>query len=84
MLQDLEPDGIGAKDLKECLKIQLIKRGILDENLEDIIDNYLDSIADNKYINISKALKITPKEAQELWRFNKNIRAKTFKGVLYR
>ena len=26
ILQDLEPDGIGARDLKECLKIQLIKK----------------------------------------------------------
>lgn len=80
VLQDLEPDGIGAKDLKECLKIQLIKRGILDENLEDIIDNYLDSIADNKYINISKALKITPKEAQSCGDLIKTLEPKPSRG----
>ena len=27
ILQDLDPDGIGARDLKECLKIQLLKKG---------------------------------------------------------
>ncbi|MBU3108751.1 RNA polymerase factor sigma-54 [Clostridium gasigenes] len=80
VLQDLEPDGIGAKDLKECLKIQLIKKGILDENLEDIIDNYLDSIADNKYINISKALKITPKEAQSCGDLIKTLEPKPSRG----
>ena len=47
VLQDLDPDGIGARDLQECLNIQLIKMGMLDEYLEIIIDEYLDLIADN-------------------------------------
>ena len=80
VLQDLEPDGIGAKDLKECLKIQLIKTGNLDENLEEIIDNYLDSVADNKYLNIAKILKITPKEAQDYGDIIKTLEPKPSRG----
>ena len=80
VLQDLEPDGIGARDLKECLKIQLIKKGILDENLEIIIDEYLDLIADNKYSIIAKNLKITPKEAQDLGDIIKNLEPKPSRG----
>ena len=80
VLQDLEPDGIGARDLKECLKIQLIKQGILDDNLEEIIDNYLDSIADNKYAVIAKALKITPKEAQDYGDLIKTLEPKPSRG----
>lgn len=80
VLQDLEPDGIGARDLKECLKIQLVKNGILDENLEFIIDNYLDLIGDNKYPVISKALKITPKQAQDYGDLIKTLEPKPSRG----
>ena len=80
LLQDLDPDGIGARDLKECLKIQLIKRGILEENLEEIIDKYLDLIAENKYSVIAKALKITPKEAQDYGDLIKGLEPKPSRG----
>lgn len=80
ILQDLEPDGIGARNLKECLKIQLIKLGILDDNLERIIDEYLDLIADNKFNVIAKNLKITPKEAQDLGDIIKKLEPKPSRG----
>ena len=80
VLQDLEPDGIGARDLKECLKIQLLKKGMLDENLEIIIDEYLNLIADNKYNVIAKNLKITPKEAQDLGDTIKKLEPKPSRG----
>ena len=80
VLQELEPDGIGTRDLKECLKIQLIKKGILDNNLEDIIDNYLDLIGDNKYSAISKKLDITPKEAQAYGDLIKTLEPKPSRG----
>ncbi|MDV4151867.1 RNA polymerase factor sigma-54 [Clostridium sp. AL.422] len=80
ILQELEPDGIGARDLKECLKIQLIKKGVLDENLEMIIDEYLDLIADNKFNIIARNLKITPKEAQDLGDIIKKLEPKPSRG----
>ncbi|KLE16915.1 RNA polymerase factor sigma-54 [Clostridium sp. C8] len=80
ILQDLEPDGIGARNLKECLKIQLIKLGVLDDNLERIIDEYLDLIADNKFNIIAKNLKITPKEAQDLGDVIKKLEPKPSRG----
>lgn len=80
ILQDLEPDGIGARNLKECLKIQLIKVGMLDDNLERIIDEYLDLIADNKFNVIAKNLKITPKEAQDLGDVIKKLEPKPSRG----
>lgn len=80
ILQDLDPDGIGARDLKECLKIQLIKKGLLDDNLEIIINEYLDLIADNKFNVIAKKLKITPREAQDLGDIIKNLEPKPSRG----
>lgn len=80
VLQDLEPDGIGARDLKECLKIQLIKQGLLGGNLEIIIDEYLDLIAENKFVLIAKNLKISPKEAQDLGDEIKKLEPKPSRG----
>ena len=80
ILQGLDPDGIGARNLSECLKIQLIKMGMLDEKLEIIIDNYLDLIAENKFSLIGKKLRITPKEAQDLGDIIKKLEPKPSRG----
>lgn len=80
ILQGLDPDGIGARNLSECLKIQLIKIGMLDEKLEIIIDNYLDLIAENKFSLIGKKLRITPKEAQDLGDIIKKLEPKPSRG----
>lgn len=64
VVQSLEPYGIGARDIKECLKIQLKKKGIDDENIFKIVDNYLEYIGDNRYNNIAKELNIDVKDAQ--------------------
>lgn len=64
-LQSLEPNGIGARNLKECLTIQLLNTGNLDEVIEIIINEYLDLVAENKYSLIAKKLGVTPKEAQD-------------------
>lgn len=63
-VQELEPFGIGARDLKECLKLQLLNLGLLDERLEEIVENHLEDIADSKYSSIGKSLGISPSEAQ--------------------
>lgn len=80
LVQALEPYGIGARDLKECLKIQLKAKGIYDENLLKIIDDHLENIADNKYALIAKELKITPKEAQDYGDIIKTLEPKPTRG----
>ena len=75
ILQSLEPQGIGARDLKECLKIQLYNLGIDDENIYKIIEDYLELLAENKYNVIAKELKITISDVQKYVRYNKNFRA---------
>lgn len=80
ILQDLEPYGIGARNLSECLKIQLRKMGMLNEKLEIIINNHLNLIAENKFNLIAKILKITPKEAQDLGDIIKKLEPKPSRG----
>ena len=79
-LQGFEPSGIGARSLSECLKIQLLNTGELDEHIEIIIDKYLDLIAENKYPLIAKKLGITPKEAQDYGDKIKTLEPKPSRG----
>jgi RNA polymerase sigma-54 factor len=64
-VQSLDPPGIGARDLKECLKLQLARRGASDSNIIFIIDNHLEDIADNKFNHIAKELQIEPRKIQQ-------------------
>jgi RNA polymerase sigma-54 factor len=80
VIQSLEPDGIGARDLKECLKIQVKKRNLKDKNIFKIIDEHLELLAENKYNNIAKALDIDVKKAQEYGDIIKSLEPKPSRG----
>ena len=80
ILQSLEPCGIGARDLKECLLIQLKSKGILDEIIKEIVLKYLEYIADCKYNYIAKELKITAKEVQAYGDIIKSLEPKPSRG----
>ncbi len=53
-IQQLEPSGVGARDLSECLIIQMQNLGLHNEILEEIVSKDLNLIASNKYKEISK------------------------------
>ncbi|MDZ5252202.1 RNA polymerase factor sigma-54 [Clostridium sp. LIBA-8841] len=80
VLHNLEPAGIGARDLKECLKIQLERKGEYDKIVKSIIENHLDDLADNKYQVIAKDLGITPKKAQDYGDLIKTLEPKPSRG----
>lgn len=79
-LQSLEPAGIGARSLNECLMIQLKRSGRLDTNLERIILNFLELVADNKFKAIAKALNISDLEAQNYGDLIKTLEPKPSRG----
>lgn len=80
ILQGFEPVGIGARDLKECLLIQAKRKNILDKNLENIILDYIEYIAENKYNYISKKLSITEKRVQDYADIIKTLEPKPSRG----
>ena len=80
ILQSLEPLGIGARNLKECLKIQLYRKGLYKEEIENIIYNHLDNLAENRYNLIAKDLKISLKKAQEYGDLIKSLEPKPSRG----
>ncbi|KOA20750.1 RNA polymerase sigma-54 factor 1 [Clostridium homopropionicum DSM 5847] len=80
VIHGLDPLGIGARDIKECLTLQLKYKNVEDENLFIIIENYLEMIAENKYNIIAKDLKISVKEAQEYGDIIKSLEPKPSRG----
>jgi len=80
IVQNFRPNGIGARNLNECLKIQLKNKGITDENLDSIIDNHLEQIATNKLKEISKKLKIDINMIQRYCNIIKSLEPKPSRG----
>lgn len=65
IIKDLDPVGIGAKDLEDCLIIQLHKRNIYNIKLEFIINHLMQELAQEKYEFIAKKLKIDTSTVKE-------------------
>ncbi len=68
-VQHFDPVGIAARDLRECLLIQL---KLYEESLDhvdlitELIDKHLDTLAKRDYAYIKRALKITDEQLTEL------------------
>ena len=62
VIHSLEPYGVGAYSLEECLKIQLKVKNLIDDKLFLFIDNYLYLLADKKYDLIKEKLSINDKQ----------------------
>lgn len=80
IVQTLEPTGIAARDIRECLILQVEKLEIKDEIIETIIFNYLENIADNKYEFVAKKLGIQTKKVQEYSDTIKRLEPKPSRG----
>ena len=62
VIHSLEPYGVGAYSLEECLKIQLKVKNLIDDKLFLFIDNYLYLLADKKYDLIKEKLSINDEQ----------------------
>ena len=58
IIYSLDPCGVGAYSLEECLKIQLERKKIKDKKLNLLIDNFLFPLANKKYDLIKEKLNI--------------------------
>ncbi|HER43339.1 MAG TPA: RNA polymerase sigma-54 factor, partial [Candidatus Eisenbacteria bacterium] len=65
IIQTFDPPGIGARDLKECLLIQLETKEMQDSLAARIVRDHFEEFKQKKYLDITKKLKISLKEIQE-------------------
>ena len=62
--QELDPVGVGARDLRECLLIQL-KQKDASELAIKLVETHLDDLAKNRLSHIAKQLKTTTEKISE-------------------
>lgn len=65
LIQSLEPAGIGARSLNECLCLQLERRGLLTPKLGEFICCHLNQMAKNQLPAIARELSVPINEVKE-------------------
>jgi RNA polymerase sigma-54 factor len=65
-VQQLDPPGVGARDLAEALALQLESLGIEEPNVMRIVREHLDDVASNHFRKIARALRVDEDEVRRL------------------
>lgn len=74
VLQAQEPIGVGARNLRECLTIQishLEERGLTQPHAREIVTQFLTELGEHKFARIAHELKISQQEVADVWEFVK-------------
>lgn len=64
-LKQLEPAGVFAESVSECLLLQLEREGILNDDLRYIVENHLEDIAMGHLSTVSRALDIKTSQVRK-------------------
>ncbi|WP_346920948.1 RNA polymerase factor sigma-54 [Clostridium sp. UBA7339] len=80
IVQGLEPPGICARSLSECLILQLHRKNIMNNYVEEVINNYLYELSKGKYQLIGKKLGVSAKIVQECEDIIKKLEPKPTRG----
>jgi RNA polymerase sigma-54 factor len=65
LIQNFNPPGVGARDLKESLLIQLQYKGITDTLTTTLVAKELDKIGRKRFGELARQYKVTPERIQE-------------------
>lgn len=69
VVRDLEPSGVGARDLRDCLLMQLDRMQFVRPLTRQIVEEHLDDLAMNKLPKIAKATGSAIEDIKESWEF---------------
>lgn len=79
-IQAFEPKGVGARSLKECLRLQIEPSEPMKDFLIQLIENHLEHIAQEKYEIISRALNLNLDQVKQLIQKIKSLNPKPGSG----
>ncbi len=60
VVQSFEPAGVGGRDLRECLLLQLERQGQKGSLTYHLVESHLEDVARNRIPQVAKALRTTP------------------------
>lgn len=69
VVRDLEPVGVGARDLRDCLLMQLDHMQMVRPLTRSIVENHLDDLAMNKLPKIAKESGASIEDIKQSWEF---------------
>ena len=64
-IQTFDPPGIGARDLRESILIQLTRKGMEDSLSAALVEEHFTDLINHRWVEIAKARGITPLEVQD-------------------
>jgi len=76
VVQRLDPPGVGARTLKECLTLQLIPGIPFYDELKKLIENHLEDLENNRLPQISKKTGMSIEKIQEVWQELRKLKPK--------
>lgn len=79
-LKEFEPAGIFAKDLSECLVLQLKRAGAKDQKLYEMAEYYLDEILQGHISRVTRQLNISTAKAKEYMHILASLNPKPLAG----
>lgn len=65
-IHEFDPPGVGARDLRECLMLQLKRAGREDTQEYQVVADHLDLLGRHKYDEIARAMGLTVERVKEL------------------
>ncbi|MCC6143505.1 MAG: RNA polymerase factor sigma-54 [Candidatus Hydrogenedentes bacterium] len=66
LIQRFEPTGVGARDVKECLLLQINVEYPDEDELRVLVRDHLEELERRQIPKIAKAMKVTPERVEEL------------------
>ncbi len=65
VVQSLDPAGVGARDLQECLDLQMQREGQEDALALAIVRDHFDALGNHRWAEIARTLEVSPKAVQD-------------------
>src|SRR5688572_10725712 len=76
VVQRLDPPGVGARNLKECLLLQLTPGMLYYDELRLLITHHLEDLENNRLPQISKKIGLSIEKIQEVWQELRKLKPK--------
>jgi len=65
VIQAMDPPGVGARDVRESILIQLRQKGLQGSVSHVIIEEHFDALINRRWNDIARAMSLSPKEVQD-------------------
>lgn len=66
VIQHFDPVGVCARNLEECLLLQLQHKGLDDDNIVSVVKHHLEDLANNRFQRIADKLSCSIQEVQQM------------------